>query len=421
MAIQDKARRVTLYMGESDHQRGKALYMAVLELLKNEGAAGATVLRGLAGFGAGGRLHTAGIVDLAHDLPLRLEWVDTPEAVERLLPRIRRLADEALITVEEVEIVQHPPAGRADPLEQPTAAVMKRDPVAIRPDTPLAEIIRLLLEKESRSLPVVDDVGRAAGIITDGDLLRRVGLSARLDDPDALLARLAELRRRPETAAELMTRPVIAVGAGEPLRRAASLMVEKDLKRLPVIGEDGRLAGWVSRVDILRALARHRPAGDGEEEEEAVPTGTALTELMYRDVPTVPVDTPLEEILAAIERTRRRRVVVVNDRQQVVGLITDGDLLRRSRPGAQPGVLARLREILTGQPPSVRLPEAGQTAAELMTAPALTVRPETPLADALQLMLAHQIKRLPVVDAEGRLLGLLGRASLLRGLLQAGG
>ncbi len=56
-----------------------------------------------------------------------------------------------------------------------------------------------------------------------------------------------------------------------------------------------------------------------------------------------------------------------------------------------------------------------------MTAPALTVRPETPLADALQLMLAHQIKRLPVVDAEGRLLGLLGRASLLRGLLQAGG
>ena len=65
------------------------------------------------------------------------------------------------------------------------------------------------------------------------------------------------------------------------------------------------------------------------------------------------------------------------------------------------------------------LPEATETAAELMTTPVVTITTETTLSEALQLMLEHKIKRLPVVDEAGRLLGLLGRASLLQGLLQA--
>jgi CBS domain-containing protein len=69
--------------------------------------------------------------------------------------------------------------------------------------------------------------------------------------------------------------------------------------------------------------------------------------------------------------------------------------------------------------PSVTLPYAGETAGQLMTAPVITIRAETPLNEALRLMLRHQIKRLPVVDAEGHLLGLLGRNSLLNGLLAA--
>ena len=63
------------------------------------------------------------------------------------------------------------------------------------------------------------------------------------------------------------------------------------------------------------------------------------------------------------------------------------------------------------------LPDAGEQAVDLMTAPVVTVHPDTPLATALHLMTEHAIKRLPVVDGEGRLVGLLGRASVLRGLL----
>jgi PII-like signaling protein len=74
MQLQGKALRVIIYIGESDHFEGKALSMALLQFLKKEGAAGATVVRGLSGFGAKSRIHTATIIDLSTDLPIRLDW-----------------------------------------------------------------------------------------------------------------------------------------------------------------------------------------------------------------------------------------------------------------------------------------------------------------------------------------------------------
>ena len=100
MQLQGKAMRVTIYIGESDHHQGKALYMALLQLLKHEGASGAMVQRGLAGFGANSRIHTASIVDLSTDLPIRLEWVDRPELVERLLPQVQAIVVGGVFTVE---------------------------------------------------------------------------------------------------------------------------------------------------------------------------------------------------------------------------------------------------------------------------------------------------------------------------------
>jgi CBS domain-containing protein len=135
-------------------------------------------------------------------------------------------------------------------------------------------------------------------------------------------------------------------------------------------------------------------------------------------VPTVAPAAPLEEVLRALERSRRRRAVVVDADRRVLGIITDGDLLRRSQQAGHPGLADRLRRLITGEPPVVSaLPDAGETAADLMTSPAITVQVGTPLTEALQLMTSRGVKRLPVVDAEGGLVGLLGRASLLRGLL----
>jgi len=421
MEFQGQALRVTIYVGESDHHQGKALYMALLQYLKREGASGATVTGGLAGFGANSRIHTASIVDLSADLPIRLDWVDRPEVVERLLPHLMTLVDKGLITVEEVNVVQYAPGRRPDPLAQPVQDFMRRVVVTVTPDTPAAEIVALLLRRGYRSLPVIDEADRPQGIITDGDLVRRTGLTARLDHHPQLSA--AELQNQLEfggqelTAGTLMTAPVVTLPISASLGQAAAEMSARELKRLPVVDQQGRLVGWISRVDILRAILHHRPAGEGE--PEPYKAGGAIAELMYRDVPTVSAGTDLEGILLALEKNRRRRAVVIDDEQQVLGIITDGDLLRRTQKEDHSSLLGRLAALLTGQPlpAPLALSDASETAADLMTAPAITISLESTLTEALQLMLSQGIKRLPVVDGDGRLVGLLGRAALLRGLM----
>jgi CBS domain-containing protein len=424
MQLQGKAMRVTIYIGESDHYQGKSLYMVILRFLKQEGASGATVLRGLAGFGAHSRIHTATLVDLSADLPIRVEWIDQPELVQRLLPHLRQMVNDGLITVEEVDVVQYAPGRRPDPLAQPVQDVMRTAVVSVLLHTSAAEIVTLLLQKGFRSLPVVDENGRLQGIITDGDLLRRTQLAARLDLQATLPAaewqqQLAVLRDEGQTAASLMSQPVITIAARAPLRQAVQQMVDHNLKRLPVVAEDGRLVGWISRVDILRQMEYQQPVVEAEQESPA--PGQTIRDLMYADVPTVSPQATLEQVLQALEKNRRRRAVVVNEKREVLGIITDGDLLRRSRQKSHPGLLARLRRLVTGQPAAAQAwhgTELGtETAVDLMTTPVITIAADATPAAALQRMVQHKVKRLPVVEENGRLVGLLGRASLLRGLV----
>ena len=103
------ATRVRIYFGERDHYHGRSLWSAFLEFLRTHGAAGATVLRGIAGYGAHSRIHTASLVDLSADLPLILEWVDTDERVQLLLPQLGEMLDGGLVTVEPMEIVAYRP------------------------------------------------------------------------------------------------------------------------------------------------------------------------------------------------------------------------------------------------------------------------------------------------------------------------
>ena len=115
MEIVGTATKVTIYIGESDRWGQKSLYMAILELLKAEDCAGATVTRGLAGFGAHSRIRTASIVDLSADLPLVIEWVDDPARVARVMPRLAEMVSEGLITCQEVEVVILRPSRAARP------------------------------------------------------------------------------------------------------------------------------------------------------------------------------------------------------------------------------------------------------------------------------------------------------------------
>lgn len=421
MQIQGKAQRVSIYIGEDNRSHGSPLYIALLEYLRREGASGATVLRGLAGFGAHSRIHTANIVTLSTDLPIVLVWIDPPEKVAQLLPQVRRMVNDGLITVEEVDVLQYAPGRTPDPLAQSVHQVMRGAVVTVSEDTPVTDLVAVLLQRGYRSLPVLDAQRRLVGIITEGDLLRRAGLLARLDLQTELLpaqihAQIETLLRRDERAADIMTQPVVTAQPTESLRQIVERMARSELKRLPVVDAEGHLLGLISRIDILRAVEYHQAGQEREEERPA--RGATVAELMYRDVPTVGLHSPLGEIIQALEANRRRRAVVVDGERHALGIISDGDLLRRSRQNDQPDLLGRLRRLITGERSSSHLRfSADETAAMLMTTPVITIPVDAPLSDALRLMVQHGVKRLPVVDGEGRLAGLLGRASVLSGLL----
>jgi len=93
-----------IFIGESDRHEGIPLYEWIVRRAREHGLAGATVLRGLEGFGANSRLHTAKILRLSSDLPLVIEIVDTIEKIEDFMPVVDEAVEEGLATLERVEI-----------------------------------------------------------------------------------------------------------------------------------------------------------------------------------------------------------------------------------------------------------------------------------------------------------------------------
>ena len=97
---------VRIFVGESDRWHGRPLADALVERLRKEGFAGATVLRGLAGFGARSVMHTTHLLELSQDLPLVIEVVDTEEHVKKLEPILDEMVADGLVTLEKVRVLK---------------------------------------------------------------------------------------------------------------------------------------------------------------------------------------------------------------------------------------------------------------------------------------------------------------------------
>lgn len=98
---------VRIFIGESDTWHGKPLYQAIVQRVREEGLAGATVTRGIEGYGASSHLHTSRILRLSEDLPLVIEIVDTEERIEALLPILDEMVGDGMVTIESVRIVTY--------------------------------------------------------------------------------------------------------------------------------------------------------------------------------------------------------------------------------------------------------------------------------------------------------------------------
>ncbi|HEX5469681.1 MAG TPA: DUF190 domain-containing protein [Gaiellaceae bacterium] len=105
--MEGEGKLVRVFIGESDTWHGKPLYQAIVERVREEGLAGATVVRGIEGFGADSRLHTSRILRLSEDLPVVIEIVDTEEQIARVLPLLDEMVGEGMVTLERVEIIAY--------------------------------------------------------------------------------------------------------------------------------------------------------------------------------------------------------------------------------------------------------------------------------------------------------------------------
>jgi nucleotide-binding universal stress UspA family protein/CBS-domain-containing membrane protein len=303
--------------------------------------------------------------------------------------------------------------------------VMVRGVSAAMEDTPLTEVVELLLRRNVKAIPVIDARRHVVGIITGGDLLRRGDLELRLSiqqelDPDMLRDRLAALAQSRKTARDVMTHPVHTVEADADLVAAIRLMAAQRVKRLPVVDRRWELTGVVSRADLLRAIAA-LPEEAAQVEGRAPTLARTVGDALTTGVPVVPPDALAEDVLVKLLESPLRRVVVVGTDGRVLGIISDRDLLVRSSPDTRPWLL----RALTGRRRAERPREEGPTPAgppgrltarELMAPSLVTVRPEDSLAHAIRLMMQHQVKRLVVVDEAGRLRGLIDRREILRAL-----
>ena len=293
--------------------------------------------------------------------------------------------------------------------------VMTRDVAAVGSSAPLTEVVDLLLHRGIKAVPVAEG-RRVIGIITGGDLLERGGMGLRLSLQRLLSAEeLAEQKRQlassGKTAADVMTLPVLTIGESEKVTRAARIMAERQVKRLPVVDKEGSLVGIISRLDVLETFASH---AQGQEGLPTLPKGLLQTaaDVMFHDVATVSPETSLNEVLNRIVSTPLRRVIVVDETRRVLGMISDADLLERAATHPSPGFLRQIIAFLA-RPPAEVIRISG-SASEAMEKDVYTVQSTTPLSEIARIMTEKRVKRIVVVDDSGRLLGMVDRESILR-------
>ena len=402
--------RVQVFFGEADQVGHAPRHQALLEFLRREGAAGATVVRGVAGFGANSTIHTAAILRLSLDLPIILTWIDAPGRVERLLPGLRALSGSGIITVEEVEIAAY--GGRR--LEQLRFDLQVRDVmvtpvVSVAAEASVRDAVELLVGREFRALPVVNEAGLLVGVVSNGDLVERGALAARLD---LLAAMPATARRRfidelpARRVAEVMSGDVASVRATDTVATATRLMIERTIKRVPVVDDAGRLVGILARAEVLRAVGETFPRDRDVGTQH--PGALTVGEIMRTDAPVVGAEADLATLLDAVVSTRLNRAIVVDAERRVLGVVSDAEVLRSVNPSASAGIVGALMRS------AGRVPGGDVRAAQVVARTPVVASPATPIAEAARLMIETHFKVLCVVDDERRLLGIVDRADLLR-------
>jgi len=262
--------------------------------------------------------------------------------------------------------------------------------VVVHPGDNLAHARRLMLRYEVGRLPVVDEAGRVVGILTLYDIARAMrGAGDRSLDSIRV--------------AEYMTPNPVVVKPSDSLKTAARIMIEKGVGGLPVVDDEGRLVGIVSKTDLVHAFM------------ERCRGRCRVEEYMYREVATASPLHSIGYVAKLLESTPSRRVLVV-DGGRLVGIIAPSDIAFLARP-ARLKRTKKMQRAPSGKPFPAKLPSPEiLVAADVMTPDPITIEPGADLADAARIMIRHGFSSLPVVDVDGTIKGIVTKHNILEAL-----
>ncbi len=416
-------RAIEIFTSEAARCRKKPLADAVIQYIRGlKIAARCIVTRGIAGCYEGGEVATTRLEVLSFNQPVRIYIVVPAEETDRVLDGLDGMIGEGIVALHDLNVLSYRANNTFFPRQLKVRDVMTPSPKSVAAAAALNDTVRLLLSSVFTGVPVVDSENRPVGVITQGDLITRGGLPLRL----GLLAASDENRRESvlnqlasRQAAEVMTTPAIIIADDRPLAEAVDLMLAKGVKRLPVVDPAGRLAGMLSRLDIFRTVMREAPDWNAFRAQKIeVAHLKSVGDILRRDTHTVSPETPLDEVIRVIDHNDIQRVAVIDAEGKLLGLISDGDLLHFFKPEHE-GIWQRLAKVKDPFKQDACRGDLQRclmatTAGAVMTTDLVTVREELLIEEAIGLMIDKALKRLPVVDADGRFKGMVSRDSLLR-------
>jgi CBS domain-containing protein len=419
MASGDSVQRVRIYLSRADQWEGGPRYLAILDQLRRGGATGATALQGLAGFGPGQNAHMALVerADTRH--PVVIEWLDRAESIRRLLPALRDLLGDDLVTVEQVPVYQATLRARG-PFggDRGAGDLMRRPAPSVTGETRLADALELMAREGLGVLPVATAEGPMLGLLTSRDLPWRAelrltpALLAQLS-PDERAAILAPLANRP--VSEVMSVEPGSVGLSTAISQALVTMVEWGYPQIPVIDGSGRVAGLLGQTEVLReVLAQADTAASDQMREVNQPTPVHL--VMQASAHQVTTSQGLSIALARLLATPEHRLLVVDDDGRLVGLLSAAAALE-GLTGAERATFLQALQAETAPAPSA-LPGQGRDFAPLIERDPPLIAPQASLIEAARRLIDLEVEQLAVVDEQRRLLGIIARGGLIRALMQ---
>jgi PII-like signaling protein len=238
-----KAKKVSIYLSEGESSRGAANSATILDFLFFHGISGATVLKGVAGFGADHRIHSASAVEISAHLPIKIEFVESVEKVDELLGKLEKMAGSGMIEIQETTVVKPPRAGKT------------------RKSEPAPEHLRI--DGKAKMMQIY------------------IGESDRfLDQP--LYEALVKAMRAHDLAGVTVYRAILGYGAHRRVHKETPLRLSRDSSiTLSVIDTEEKLRAFlpiaeqmivegllvISDVDVMKYA--YRPTHEGDESEES--------------------------------------------------------------------------------------------------------------------------------------------------------